>query len=58
MNGQSRLRDKVVKVPRFPLGNIPKKDFRGRPSKVVVSVRSWNAKYFSAGVTMREAYVP
>jgi len=58
VNGQSRVRDKVVKVPRFTVGNIPKKDFRGRPSKVFVSVRSWNAKYFSANVTTREAYVP
>jgi hypothetical protein len=58
VNGQTRVRSKAVQSPSFTLGNIPLKDYRGRPSRVFVSVESWNAKYFSPTSTTQQAYVP
>ena len=58
VNGQRVVREKRVDSARFTLGNIPARDFRDRPSKVQVSVRAWNAKFFSTTTANAEAYVP
>ena len=58
VNGQDRVKYKAVSTARFTVGNIPKKDFQGRPTKVYVSVRAENTKYDSPDLATKEAYVP
>jgi len=58
INGQDRVKYKAVSAPRFTVGNIPKKDYRGRPTKVFVSVQAENTKYLSPDTVTKESYVP
>ena len=58
VNGQDRVKYKAVSAARFTVGNIPKKDSQGRPTKVFVSVRAENTKYESPDVATKEAFVP
>lgn len=57
VNGQDRVKSKAVSAARFTVGDIPKKDFRGRPTRVFVSVRAENTKYESPDTVTKEAYV-
>ena len=58
INGQDRVKYKAVSAPRFTVGNIPKKDYRGRPTKVFVSVQAENTRYLSPDTVTKESYVP
>ena len=58
VNGQDRVKNKAVSGTRFTVGNIPKKDFRDRPTNVFVSVIAENTKYSGPDTVIQEAYVP
>ena len=58
VNGQDRVKNKTVSGTRFTVGNIPKRDFQDRATKVFASVIAENTKYYGPDTVTKEAYVP
>ena len=58
VNGQDRVKNKTVSGTRFTVSNIPKMDYRQRPTNVFASVVAQNTKYASPDTVTQEAYVP
>lgn len=58
VNGQDRVKNKAVSGTRVTVGNIPKRDFHNRASKVLAFVVAGNTQYYGPGTVTKEAYVP